>query len=428
MFFGEKDAQQMVSDELKQRGSEKISGENLINLFKSLIGNKINSQSQPNIEAIRVNLVEDPEIKTPKIKTPKAVQQIGDLERGLASLPEAIPTKVDLGRVETQLSDEQRKLIGQEKDKEYNLSGPDYQADVATFREKADEEKIISTPTDTSRYTFTPSQLYKGIKNNDEGLINNIYDAISKYEWRGKKPIFDFVAVDKDTKVKSSAFGPAQIVGDTAEYAMSKMKKGSEEYNFANKLQAAQKLFINLAEKFKKGKPLNAKNAESAANTDNAKKGKWLETLGITKEQFGKYVEQGYFIPSNQKAEKKDNKGKIKKIESKGIPPQIFGDNYKENYMKLFKTVLKEKQKESKTKSLEDVIQRYHGAKDKDKDESYQKGVFKNLFDTTNPYDKPIKDNETEIEVRPSYQPINTKKQSGGRIESDPYKRQPRFI
>lgn len=74
------------------------------------------------------------------------------------------------------------------------------------------------------------------------------------------------------------------------------------------------------------------------------------------------------------------------------------------------------------------MIQRYHGANDKDKDESYQKGVFKNLFDTTNPYDKPIKDNETEIEVRPSYQPITTKKQSGGRIESDPYKRQPRFI
>ena len=50
------------------------------------------------------------------------------------------------------------------------------------------------------------------------------------------------------------------------------MKEGSEEYNFANKLQAAQNLFINLAEKFKKGKPLNAKNAESAANTDEARK------------------------------------------------------------------------------------------------------------------------------------------------------------
>jgi len=392
--------------------------EDLLKLFRGLIGQK----------SIEEQLEEQPGVGTEfKIKTPEAVQQIGDLERGLASLPRAVP-RTNLGTVSTEgmLSDEQKKLIGQEEEpkkkevKEYNLSGPDYP--------KADEKKIISTPTDTSRYTFTPSQLYKGIKNNDKGLINNIYSAISKYEWRGKKPIFDFVAVDKNTKVKSSAFGPAQIVGDTAEYAMSKMKKGSEEYNFANKLQAAQKLFINLAEKFKKGKPLNAKNAESAANTDNAIDGKWLETLGITKEQFGKYVEQGYFIPSNQQAEKKDDKGKIEKVDSKGIPPQIFGDNYKENYMKLFKTVLKEKEKESKTKSLEDVIQRYHGANDKDKDESYQEGVFKNLFDTANPYDKPIKDNETEVEVRPSYQPINTKKQSGGMIESDPYKREPRFI
>jgi len=391
--------------------------EDLLKLFRGLIGQK----------SIEEQLEEQPGVGTEfKIKTPEAVQQIGDLERGLASLPRAVP-RTNLGTVSTEgmLSDEQKKLIGQEEPKkkevkEYNLSGPDYP--------KADEKKIISTPTDTSRYTFTPSQLYKGIKNNDKGLINNIYSAISKYEWRGKKPIFDFVAVDKNTKVKSSAFGPAQIVGDTAEYAMSKMKKGSEEYNFANKLQAAQKLFINLAEKFKKGKPLNAKNAESAANTDNAIDGKWLETLGITKEQFGKYVEQGYFIPSNQQAEKKDDKGKIEKVDSKGIPPQIFGDNYKENYMKLFKTVLKEKEKESKTKSLEDVIQRYHGANDKDKDESYQEGVFKNLFDTANPYDKPIKDNETEVEVRPSYQPINTKKQSGGMIESDPYKREPRFI
>lgn len=408
MFFGEKDAQQMVSDELRQRGSEKISGENLINLFKSLIGNKINSQSQPNIEAIRVNLVEDPEKKTPKIKTPKAVQQIGDLERGLASLPEAIPTKVDLGRVETQLSDEQRKLIGQEKDKEYNLSGPDYP--------KTDEKKILSTPTDTSRYTFTPSQLYEGIKNNDDRIYNYIYQGISKKEWKGQDPIFDFVGYGKG--LNSSAFGPAQIVYSTAEPLLKNIKN-KETKNFAKKMIAAQKLFKNMYDnRRKKGKYLPGK----ASNTPKATG--YLKDLGITREQFLDYVNQGYFLPSNHSLSKaRREKGLIT-----GIPLEILGDNYKENYFNLFKTVLKQKERESKTKSLENVIKKYHGANDKTKDESYQKDVFKNLFDTTNPYDKPIKDNETEIEVRPSYQPITTKKQSGGRIEKDPYKRQPRFI
>jgi len=421
-----------------ERDSEKTSGEDVINFFKSLIGNRIDSQSQPNIEAIRVNLVEDPEIKTPKIKTPKAVQQIGDLERGLASLPEAIPTKVDLDTVvarptKKQIADAMREGEPKEKEvKEYNLSGPDYQADVATFREKADEEKIISTPTDTSRYTFTPSQLYKGIKNNDEGLINNIYSAIAKKEWKGQQPLFDFVGYDKG--IDSSAFGPGQIVYSTAEPLLKDGKiKDKDTQNFTKKMVAAQKLFKNMYDNRKKrGKYL----PEKASNTPKA--AGYLKDLGITREQFLNYVDQGYFLPSNHPL----SKARRKKGLVTGIPLELLGDNYKENYFNLFKTVLKQKAGGKKIKSLERTIKDYHGTKETKKingeivsdplgikkNKEYQEDVFKNLFDTTNPYDKPIKDNETEVEVRPSYQPINTKKQSGGMIESDPYKRQPRFI
>jgi hypothetical protein len=320
----------------------------------------------------------------PSVDTPKQVQQIGDLEKGLASLSRAIPKRQNLGTVSTEgmLSDEQKKLIGQEKDKEYNLSGPDYP--------KTDEKKILSTGDETSRYYNNPSELYEGIKNNDDRIYNYIYQGISKKEWKGQDPIFDFVGYDKG--LDSSAFGPAQIVYSTAEPLLKNIKN-KETKNFAKKMIAAQKLFKNMYDNRKKrGKYL----PEKASNTPKA--ADYLKDLGITREQFLNYVNQGYFLPSNHPLSKKRRKKGL----VTGIPLELLGDNYKENYFNLFKTVLKQKEKESKTKSLEGVIQRYHGANDKTKDESYQKDVFKNLNILT--------------------------KQSGGRIESDPYKRQPRFI
>lgn len=377
MFFGKKDAQQMVSDELKQRGSEKISGENLINLFKSLIGQK-------NIEQ---QLQDQPGVGTEfKIKTPKEVQQIVDLERGLTSLPRAFP-RTNLGTVSTEgmLSDEQKKLIGQEEKpkkkevKEYNLSGPDYP--------KTDEKKILSTGDETSRYFNNPLELQEGIKNNNDRIMNYLYGGISKKEWAGQKPIFDFVAISRKDKGKptSSAFGPVQIVGNTVRDAMTRIKKGTEEYNFANRLQAAQNLFINLANKYKAGKNFNEQTARETARTDAGKPA--LKTLGITEDQFIEYVKEGYFLPSNQE-------------KSKGLPPEILGDNYKENYYKLFKNVLSNKS--VGTDSLEETIKKYYGHPSEKKKTRYMKDVFKNLNILT--------------------------KQSGGRIEKDPYKRQPRFI
>jgi hypothetical protein len=262
--------------------------------------------------------------------------------------------------------------------KGYDLSGPDYP--------QKKYQSTILTPTDTSRYYNNPSELYDGIKNNDDRIYNYLYQGIAKKEWANQKPIFDFVAISKKDKGKStsSAFGPVQIVGNTVRDAMTRMKEGSEEYNFANRLQAAQNLFINLSNGYKKRGNFDA---NKAANT---KKGaKALNILGISAKQFKEYVDDGYFLPSNQ-------------TKSKGLPPKILGDNYEKNYYKLFKNVLLNKAS-GDTTSLEETLQNYHGhPTDKNQNKTYQKEVFKNLNLST--------------------------KQSGGMIESDPYKKQPRFI
>ena len=293
---------------------------------------------------------------------------------------------VDLGRVETQLEDDQKRFIGQEEKKpdiesiRVNLvEDPEKKTGLASLNKKSDDiipsqEKIEATqeefklpPSDeTSRYFNNPLELQEGIKNNNDRIMSYLYGGISKKEWAGQKPIFDFVAISRKDKGKptSSAFGPVQIVGRTVRDAMKRIKKGTEEYNFANRLQAAQNLFINLTEKFKKGKPLNAKNAESAANTDEARKEKWLETLGITEDQFIEYVKEGYFLPSNQE-------------KSKGLPPKILGDNYEENYYKLFKNVLSNKS--VGTDSLEETIKKYYGHPSEKKKTKYMKDVFENL-------------------------------------------------
>jgi len=353
--------------------------EDLLKLFRGLIGQK----------SIEEQLEEQPGVGTEfKIKTPEAVQQIGDLERGLASLPRAIPKEGKLGAVvarptKQQIADAMREEEPKKKEvKKYNLSGPDYP--------QKKYQSTILTPTDTSRYYNNPLELQKGIKDNNDKIMSYLYGGISKKEWAGQDPIFDFVGYSKD--LNSSAFGPAQIVYSTAEPLLKNIKN-KETKNFAKKMIAAQKLFKNMYDNRKtKGKYLPGK----ASNTPKA--AGFLKDLGITRNEFLKYVEQGYFLPSNHSL----SKARRKKGLVTGIPLEILGDNYKQNYFNLFKTVLKQKEKESKTKSLEDVIQRYHGANDKVKDESYQEDVFENLNLST--------------------------KQSGGMIESDPYKREPRFI
>ena len=257
--------------------------------------------------------------------------------------------------------------------------------DIETEKQKLKEEQPKAETTGT---TYTASSLYNNLNSKDEKIFNNtanyLYDAISKYEWRGQKPIFDFVGVKQGSNVRSSAFGPAQIVGDTVrnelERIAKKYGKDSEEYIFADKLQAAQNLFLNLSDKYRKGKKINEQTAKEVATTkaaidENYKYGgAAFKKLGIDKDKFVDYVKEGYFLPSNHPVSKKRKKEGL----PTGIPLELLGDNYKENYIKLFNSVLLNKSS-GDTKSLEQTIQKYHGHKNKNKNKVYQEGVFKNL-------------------------------------------------
>jgi len=281
------------------------------------------------------------------------------------------------------------KAIQENKDRE-NLTKEIDQLQLDEYQEKKTEDKDINTQLDGALNKEEVSEDADNVKLNLEqwaakqfdtdpnynkqydtnnfygGRVDEdlLYSAISQHEWAGKTPKYDFVGIG-DGVARSSAFGPAQIVGETVVEAMKDMDKNSEVYKFSNRLQAAQKLFINLADKHKNNKPFNAKNAKSAANTTNARNGKWLETLGITKEQFGKYVEQGYFIPSNKRTQKG--------LASKGIPPEILGDNYKENYRELFNTVVRQKFRRDKSSSLGNLLISYHGADETVEDKAKKK-------------------------------------------------------
>ena len=399
-------------EEIAKTNTEPLSSEkpdNLFNTFRNYLSSVLASNKQQQLDDTIASQVQPDPIPA----TPETVNNMVELERTLTGLTKATPTllkeqiknAIPVNLITQEELDKQTSMINRgetepvvteqsqpvessdevvvapdvkEDVKEDNLSGPDYP--------QKKYQSTILTPTDTSRYYNNPSELYEGIKNNDDRIYNYLYQGIAKKEWANQKPIFDFVAISKKDKGKktSSAFGPVQIVGNTVRDAMTRMKEGSEEYNFANRLQAAQNLFINLSNGYKKRGNFDA---NKAANT---KKGaKALNILGISAKQFKEYVDDGYFLPSNQP-------------NSKGLPPKILGDNYEKNYYKLFKNVLLNKAS-GDTTSLEETLQKYHGhPTDKNQNKTYQKDVFKNLNVLT--------------------------KQSGGMIESDPYKKQPRFI
>ena len=241
----------------------------------------------------------------------------------------------------------------------------DRQSLLQKEKKEEDKQEFKLPPSDeTSRYFNNPLELQEGIKNNNDRIMSYLYGGIAKKEWAGQKPIFDFVAISRKDKGKptSSAFGPVQIVGRTVRDAMKRIKKGTEEYNFANRLQAAQNLFINLANKYKAGKNFNEQTARETARTDAGKPA--LKILGITEDEFIEYVKDGYFLPSNQE-------------KSKGLPPKILGDNYEENYYKLFKNVLSNKS--VGTDSLEETIKKYYGHPSEKEKTRYMKDVFENL-------------------------------------------------
>ena len=286
-------------------------------------------------------------------------EQIG-VEQGLLEKPVE-----DFGGVMEAMESERQRL-----EKEDIKSAEKMIENIESKKQKLEEEpkdkqEFKLPPSDeTSRYFNNPLELYKGIKNNNDKIMSYLYGCISKKEWAGQTPIFDFVAISRKDKGKptSSAFGPVQIVGRTVRDAMKRIKKGTEEYNFANRLQASQNVFITLANNYKGGKNFYEHTAWETARTVAGKPA--LKTLGITEDQFIEYVKEGYFLPSNQE-------------KSKGLPPEILGDNYKENYYKLFKNVLSNKS--VGTDSLEETIKKYYGHPSEKEKTKYMKDVFENL-------------------------------------------------
>ena len=195
--------------------------------------------------------------------------------------------------------------------------------------------------------------------------FDTMYDAIAEFEWRGQKPQFGFVAVKRTDKVPSSAFGPAQIVGDTTKDIINNPTKynlNDKDIEFANKLQAAQTLFINLSNGYKKRGTFEGRRA------GNTKFGKVaLQTLGIDLNKFDSLVKDGYFLPSNQK-------------NSKGLPEEIFGSSYEQNYKNLFQAVVKSKLNRSDVTDLNSFLEKYHGSTTDVKSNTfYRDGVLKIL-------------------------------------------------
>ena len=269
----------------------------------------------------------------------------------------------------------------------------DVKKDVEEKKQK-DKEK---SKAETIGTTYTSSSLYDSLKSKDEKIFNAaakyLYDkGIIRTEWGDQKPLFDFVRYHSGGN--SSAFGPGQIVYSTAQKMLDKgFIKDKETKQFAKKMIAAQKIFKNMIDNRNKHKEYRP---EKAVNTPKARDEKWLETLGITEKEFLDYVNQGYFLPSNHHlSEKRREKGLMT-----GIPLELLGDNYKQNYFNLYKVVLKEKL--SRAESLDSLLKLYHGSTDDALNKAYS--------------------NKTQ-----GFLNLSTK-QSGGMIESDPYKKQPRFI
>jgi len=137
--------------------------EDLLKLFRGLIGQK----------SIEEQLEEQPGVGTEfKIKTPEAVQQIGDLERGLASLPRAIPREGKLGAVvarptKQQIADANTPRLGDKIDlikKRESVGDTNYLQKGETKKPKAKEKSI------TSQSDFIVDDYFLNHFKNNEGI------------------------------------------------------------------------------------------------------------------------------------------------------------------------------------------------------------------------------------------------------------------
>ena len=303
-----------------------------------------------------------------EVVTPNVLKQQVDLEQELEKLPQIKPEPV-VAEQSQPIESLGEVVVKPPEETPENKEQPEAEKKA----EDKEQPKVETTGT-----TYTASSLYNNLNSKDEKIFDNaakyLYNqGITRTEWGGKQPLFDFV--EYYSGGNSSAFGPGQIVYSTAQKMLDKgFIKDKETKRFAKKMIAAQKIFKNMINNRNKHKEYRP---EKAVNTPRAREEKWLETLGITEKEFLDYVNQGYFLPSNHPLSKTRRKDKL----MTGIPLKILGDNYEKNYFNLYKIVLKEKL--SRSKSLDSLLKLYHGSTNDALNEAYSKKTkgFLNLME-----------------------------------------------
>jgi len=303
-----------------------------------------------------------------EVVTPNVLKQQVDLEQELEKLPQIKPEPV-VAEQSQPIESLGEVVVKPPEETPENKEQPEAEKKA----EDKEQPKVETTGT-----TYTASSLYNNLNSKDEKIFDNaakyLYNqGITRTEWGGKQPLFDFV--EYYSGGNSSAFGPGQIVYSTAQKMLDKgFIKDKETKKFAKKMIAAQKIFKNMINNRNKHKEYRP---EKAVNTPRAREEKWLETLGITEKEFLDYVNQGYFLPSNHPLSKTRRKDKL----MTGIPLKILGDNYEKNYFNLYKIVLKEKL--SRSKSLDSLLKLYHGSTNDALNEAYSKKTkgFLNLME-----------------------------------------------
>ena len=154
--------------------------------------------------------------------------------------------------------------------------------------------------------------------------------------------------------MKSSAYGPGQIIGTTMGDMIDRNVFGKGELkNYAEKINAAQNLFFNYW-----ANEMGIRGADTPLGKASLKK------LGINREQFQKYVDEGYFTPSNRK-----------NAQERNIPQELLGKNSDRNYDFLWDAVIKDKTKRKTVTGINTFLTDYHGSLNSDDNGRYVKAI-----------------------------------------------------
>jgi hypothetical protein len=140
-----------------------------------------------------------------------------------------------------------------------------------------------------------------------------------------------------------------------------------EVKEYANKLIAAQILSLNIQKYggITEGKKESIGRATSLGESPKGHAA--LKVLGITVEEFENYVNDGYFLPSNQTKQEE------------GIPSELLPENHEELYRETFNLILAQKAKRKGSTNIQNLIGSYYGHPNLKETEKYIQGVMKNL-------------------------------------------------